>query len=222
MPTFNRLDYLKPCFDTVNTTVLLNNTFAKFNIVDDASNDETKQFITQYNFTCFSEVNKDFLAVKSEGVCELNLLKWWAIDFDNNYDLFCVLDSDTIVNKEWLIKIQTLYNEQKQNYRYLIVSSFDTKNHKIISKHPGFVRKKSIGGINMLFDRKTFMDIVKPCLNVSPVSWDWQVVNKINQVSNSAMLVTTPSYINHLGKISVARDSTIYTFFDEATNFIEI
>lgn len=220
MPTFNRLEYLTLCLESLKNTIKPNNIFVNFHIIDDASNEDTKKFINNYDITCFDKFNKHLLEIKSEGVCELNLLKCWDINHKENYDYYCVLDSDTLVNKNWLIKLCDLHNNYSHSYNHLIVSAFDTKNHPTHKKLINCVEKKSIGGVNMFFNKKTYEEIVRPCLNVSSVSWDWQVVNKIQNTKGCLFLVTTPSYIDHIGKISTARDSNIYTFFDQAKNFI--
>jgi len=98
-----------------------------------------------------------------------------------------------------------------------IITPFDTHSHKRKRVFDDYVVKDTIGGICMLFDRNMFKNVVEPSLFPSS-AWDWEVCEKIKKYGK--FYCTNPSYIEHIGKISSARDSNLIPLFDKAVNFI--
>lgn len=103
----------------------------------------------------------------------------------------CILDSDTLVKPSWLTTELALYQEL-ENEEPLIVTGFNTINHQVIKSNKRFHQKRSLGGINMFFNRNTFMKIFTPL----PAYWDECVVTRMNTYR---IICTRPSLVQHTG-----------------------
>jgi GT2 family glycosyltransferase len=220
IPTINRFDYLEKCLISLQKTIKPKDIFVHLTIIDDASDDQrVVDFIKNYEINFVDKFDKIFKETRTPGLCETNLKKIWSKHYDDGYDLFLNLDPDAIFNPNWLNKLIELHFLIRNKQKYNIVTPFDTsshKKHKQNSKY--FFQKKTIGGICTLFNRETYKFIVEPCLFPSG-SWDWQVCEKM--IKNNGSFYCTPvSYIEHIGKISSARDSNLIPLFDKAINFI--
>ena len=115
-----------------------------------------------------------------------------------------ILDSDTLVNRLWLPKLMSIYTKVKEGShrnKPLIVSGFNTFNHPIcgLEEDKDFYYKKSMGGINMLFDELTYRKIFIPLHGY----WDDRVVEKINKVSPRSLLCSRPSVVQHTGIMGI-------------------
>jgi GT2 family glycosyltransferase len=210
IPTINRFEYLEPCFISLTKTIKPDNIFINLTIIDDASTDENViNFIKKYEPAFADKVNKIFKITRTPGLCETNLKEIWSKDYDEGYDLFCNLDPDAIFNPNWLIKLIELHTKVGN-----IVTPFDTHSHGRRRIFDNYVEKNTIGGICMLFDRNIYKTIVEPCLFPSS-AWDWEVCRRFKN-----FYCTNPSYIEHIGKMSSARDSNLIPLFDKAINFI--
>ena len=87
-------------------------------------------------------------------------------------------------------------------YKNAIVSGFNTLSkdpiqqtvrHPILEEFDDHYKKKSIGGINMVFSKEVYIEKVKPSLQKAG-HWDWNVCR-----SGVDFYVTKPSVIQHIG-----------------------
>lgn len=219
IPTINRFEYLEKCFISLQKTIKPKDIFINLTIIDDASDDKNViDFIKNYNVNFVDKFDKIFKESRTPGLCETNLKEIWSKHYDDEYDLFCNLDPDAIFNPNWLVKLIELYFLIKNKSKYNIVTPFDTISHRKYETNSKYISKKTIGGICTLFDRITYKSIIEPCLFPSG-SWDWEVCDKMKK-NNSLFYCTPVSYIEHIGKISSARDSNLIPLFDRAINFI--
>lgn len=210
IPTINRYDYLNQCLVSLNKTIKPKDVFVHLTIIDDASDDEnTKNYIKNYNCLFADKIDKIYKQTRTNGLCETNLKEIWSKHYDEGYDLFCNMDPDAIVNKNWLVKLIELHTKVGN-----IVTPFDTIAHKRKEIFNDYVSKSTVGGICLLFDRNVYKNIIESCLFPSS-AWDWEVCKKFKN-----FYCTNPSYIEHIGKMSSARDSNLIPLFDKAINFI--
>ena len=109
------------------------------------------------------------------------------------------LDSDTIVKKEWIPILNELYEKINKEHKYFIVSGFNSTRHSehfIKQTYSNYYIKNGIGGINMLFSKDTYLDIIKDTLY--NVCWDNIVIDKLRKY-NGAIACSKPSVIEHIG-----------------------
>lgn len=219
IPTINRFEYLETCLNSLNNTIKPDNVFIHLTIIDDNSDDKNViQFIEKYLPNFADKIDKVYKTERTLGLCETNLKEIWSKHYLQGYELFCNIDPDAIVNKNWLIHIIELYNIVKPKNLYPIITPFHTHSHGIHSSCKDFITKTSTGGICWLFDRETYTFIIEK--NLYPSSaWDWNVCSEM-QKHNQLFFCTPNSYIEHIGKMSSARDSNLIPLFDKAINFI--
>ena len=92
-----------------------------------------------------------------------------------------------------LLLLQDKYPEQ-----FTIVTGFNTDiNHLIIEEKNDHYIKNSMGGINMLFTKDTYINIIRPTLNT--LQWDCDVCSVLKK-ENGLLLCTKPSVIDHIGE----------------------
>lgn len=111
-------------------------------------------------------------------------------------DYFCILDSDTVMQPDWLEKLCAVHSYWTQTmHSPAIVSGFNTLNHpNLRSEYKHFVHKASLGGISMLFTPALYEEIFLPIGN----EWDTDVVARMKK-KGYEMLCTKPSVIQHIG-----------------------
>lgn len=215
IPTINRYEYLEPFLISLNKTIKPKDIFIELTFIDDASDDKRViDYITQYECKFSDKINKIYKNIRTPGLCETNLKKIWSKNYNEGFNLFCNLDPDILFNRNWLIKLLELYSQFGSTGIY---TPFNTASHPISKKFNTYCIKNSIGGICMLFDREIYKKVIEPCLFPSS-AWDWEVCKKIK--GNGTFYCTIPSYIEHIGKNSSARDSNKIPLFDRAIDFI--
>ncbi|MGB0383260.1 MAG: glycosyltransferase family 2 protein [Ardenticatenaceae bacterium] len=194
MTTYNRPDYLERCLaslaqSTLSQTLLL--------LVDDASDDErTLEMIRAFNPPNIP-VLKAFREQKEGCAMYENLRYGWEwLREQYNCTYLSNLDPDTIVRKEWLVKIHALYERQRANGP-LIVTGFNAHQHPILATTRQYYHKKSLGGLNLFFDVSLYEQIVRPSL--VGIDWDWRVVAAMDK-EKYRILCTRPSVIQHIGR----------------------
>lgn len=191
--TYNRPEYLKRTLDSLKLANLHN---AELIIVDDHStNIETVRLINGYRVIR----NKRTLSIRHS----------LQIGFDYLINLKCDvilnIDSDVIVRSDFLTKLIELHKLFPEN----IVSGFNTLTkgrngkvrHEIKSKGNGYITKHSIGGINMLISKQTYLNIIRPALIESQQTkdhWD-KIACRISLEQGKEIIVSSPSVIQHIG-----------------------
>ena len=70
----------------------------------------------------------------------------------------------------------------------------------MIKQYPSFYIKRSLGGINMYFNKILYLNHIRRILLSSKKNygWDWKVVTFANN-NNIGLVTTKPSVIQHIG-----------------------
>lgn len=98
------------------------------------------------------------------------------------------LDADIIVKKDFLIKLKTAFD----SLTFDILTGYNSKSHTTVKQGDGYVQKKTLGGINMVFSPRTYRDIVIHCLR--DTKFDWYVSACVDKI-----IALSPSVIQHIG-----------------------
>ncbi len=115
--------------------------------------------------------------------------------------LLMSLDSDTLVKRGWVKRVVDVYDQNRLTVDSpMLVTGFHSPNHRTLGTKSTFRVKKSMGGLNMLFDLETWKDHVEPCL--INLQWDSELCRKVNDVGG-IMLATRPSVVQHIGRFGV-------------------
>jgi len=206
----NRPEYVKKSLESLKKTVL-NDIYIC--IIDDKSdNKETIELIK--NFHIDNVKIEKIYSDKNEGIGK-TLIKAFDI-LSPKCEYLIILDSDTLLNKKWLIKLQDSYDAAvKSDLKYPnhIVTGFNCQQscgHKTVKEYDNFIVKKTIGGINMFFKKELYHEIFKGCLQGD--SWDWCVCEKM-----PGFIATKPSVVQHIGKNGMFSSGERY---DNAEDFI--
>jgi glycosyltransferase involved in cell wall biosynthesis len=125
-----------------------------------------------------------------------NLRNAWEVLIARGCDVLCNVDADAKMKRTWLGTLLKLYQRFPNN----IISGFNTSNHPHYQKEKGFVRKKTIGGINLMFSVETYYKLVRHSTS-NGLSWDWTLCDAAQAVKCD-FIVSTPSVVQHLGIIS--------------------
>lgn len=195
--TYNRPEYLRQCLESVAAADIPEGVYLVPVIVDDASTDmQTRELIfnSNYNIICKAE-NKSIKDSMLQG-CD------WIID---KVDLIINLDGDAIVRKDFL----SVLLELKRTFPDNIITGFNclTKNrdgserHKVLTRGVGFNTKKSVGGINMVFDKRQYKDWIRPalveCLQTQG-NWDHKACLR-SEAAGFPIVCAVPSVVQHIG-----------------------
>jgi hypothetical protein len=192
MTVFDRPEYVEKSLSSLANTTFPKGTVTTIVIVNDNSTDKKIDKILK-NFNIHG-VNK-VIFNNEENIRTWNcLIKGFDYLYNKNVDVMMSLDSDAIVKKDWLVKVLDLHKKFPET----IVSGFNANSHKASSEIDTYYVKKTIGGINMVFNWGTYLDIIRTNLVSGLASWDWKVCDYINR-SNMSFYVTKPSVIQHIG-----------------------
>jgi LmbE family N-acetylglucosaminyl deacetylase len=166
------------------------------------------------------DVNDDHIAVHAliKKFTILNLIKVFKNKHGNMHDSiltgwdmiypFCdfliTLDSDTIMRKDWISKIDDAYHAMKNDYKgnqFILSSGFntETEHHCIIEKREKYNLKNSIGGCNMFFHKNIYPDYIRKTL--ISYKWDTNLISYIQELGG-VIGTTNPSVIQHIGEVS--------------------
>lgn len=181
------------------------------------------------------DVNEDHNAVHSliKNFKIPNLIKVFKTRHGNMFDSiltgwdmiypFCdhliTLDSDTIMRKDWISKIdgsfQAMKNDNPGN-PFVLASGFntETERHRIIERRSQYILKNSVGGCNMFFHKEIYPDYIRKTL--ISYKWDSNIVSYIQQLGG-IIGTTTPSVIQHIGEVSSGhRDDPADSSYDKS------
>jgi glycosyltransferase involved in cell wall biosynthesis len=208
MTTHNRIDYLRKTIESIKNSVFPE--CCHLLIYDDGSNQETKDYIHSIKLNIdttkiYGNINH---GVEHGLKVGLNYFKQF------NYDLYCIIDSDVLFNKYWLVRILELYKRSaKCEYIYSGFNANNSNRHKAVYEGRDFYIKNTIGGLNMFFDNSN-CDSVMDSLNHKG-RWDWQLCKEYGKL-NKVFIITKPSVLQHIGI-----DSSInHLAADVATDFV--
>ena len=181
------------------------------------------------------DVNEDHIAVHAliKNFKIPNLIKVFKTHHGNMFDSiltgwdmiypFCdhliTLDSDTIMRKDWISKIDTSFQAMKNDYPgnlFVLASGFntETERHSIIERRSQYILKNSIGGCNMFFHKNIYPDYIRKTL-ISH-KWDSNIITYIQELGG-IIGTTTPSVIQHIGEVSSGhRNDLVDSSYDKS------
>ena len=119
-------------------------------------------------------------------------------------DHLITLDSDTIMRKDWISKIDASFYAMKKDYPrklFVLASGFnaETERHSVIERRSQYILKNSIGGCNMFFHKDIYPDYIRKTL--ISYKWDSNIISYIQELSG-IIGTTNPSVIQHIGEVS--------------------
>jgi glycosyltransferase involved in cell wall biosynthesis len=221
--TYNRPQYLRQCFESIKRADL--SQISTVWIVDDYSSDnQTLKLIQEFELSGI-EVVKAFS--RENRTVKGSLLFALEKMFDG-CDMVINLDGDAIVKPNFVGALVDLKNKRPLS----IVTGFNctTRNrngsirHEIVEAYDDFNLKKSVGGINMLFDKSQYEKYVRPalaeCLTYGG-NWDHKTCIRLN-LDGHLVACTVPSVVQHIGIESSMGHSAGGEPPDVADDFIDI
>lgn len=204
---FNRPEYLTQTLQNLQEKQFGDGLNIELVIIDDCGGEEAESLIDSFH-------RHDVLVMrirlpKNSGIAKV-LSFGWKLLSQRGCDYLCNLDSDVILKDNWLQTLYTTYQEASDllNRPNLILTGFNTKNHRIKMKYPSFYIKKSLGGINLFFPTEMYHKCVSEALKQGN-QWDWTLVTlaKLNRIP---LICTKPSVIQHIGINSSIEDRDGY------------
>jgi len=191
IPIYNRPRYVAQCFASLLKLTTKPDLIV---LVDDASNDETKDLI---GTTWYGNKNHVWIPNKTNQGVRKSLEIGIDYAFSKGCDIVINLDSDAIVKPNLIEKLTYLHSRQGNNQQ--IVSGFNCHNDKnpIIYSCPSYVEKPHANGINMCFNRSQYEKYIKPSL-LKEGNWDYNT-SLACQKDNLPFIITTPSVVQHIG-----------------------
>lgn len=198
--SYNRFSYLKTTLESFKKTIFLPNTVVI--ITDDASTDPDvitylqKYTIENSNVTLKKNFNKVNLGSKENYHKSLLTFLSEEIDFIIN------LDSDTLFNKEWMVKNDEIIKKFGTD---IISSSFCCKyhhgnpNNKLELLEENFFERDTLNGLGVCFPIYILQDFLKP----TSKHFDEYLCKELKQKYNMRCICTKDSYMQHIGLFGV-------------------
>lgn len=185
--TYNRVDYLTECLDSLKKLKELPDLFI---VVDDNSNDETRAVLNNIRI---DTMQYHLYKQERKGIKD-SLLKGFSIAFDRGADFAINLDSDAIVKPEFITRLKNL----KKRFPDRIVSGFNCNHpvNPVLFSGDDYVERAHCNGINMGIDSVQFENIVKKSLNKPVGNWDF------DSTHNKPFIIAKPSVVQHIGMVS--------------------
>lgn len=202
IPTYNRPEYLKKCFNSLKKTFLKKDTLIY--IIDDGSTDnKTIELIKKFNKKNCKI--KRVLKEENTGIQD-SLLNSLEYCFDNEYDYVIILNSDIIVNN-YFYDMMVYYKELFPNN---IISGFNTltlgesgnERHPIVYDGKFYVKKKTCGAPCLGLDKKLYENYFKGTLieykKKRRSAYDTAVTRKASN-DGCEIICVVPSVVEHIG-----------------------
>ena len=104
-----------------------------------------------------------------------------------------MLDSDTIVKKNWLLVLCSLYAKQMDKPNILL-SGFNSLRKKNLKETADYCQKADIGGVSLFFSTDLYKKLFLPLQR----SWDELLVLRMSH-RGYRILATKPSVVQHTG-----------------------
>lgn len=219
---YNRPEYLNQCLASIAAADLsLVNTIL---IVDDCSdNPETRRLIDEFELKgveVIKSFSKENRSIKGSLLFGCNLLY-------PTTDIFINLDSDAIIRKDFFTRLLSL----KETFPGNLVTGFNclTRNkdgsgrHHILSEGENYNLKKTVGGLNMVFNQSQYLEWVKPALEKclkQGGNWDFETCMIAYNGYGKEVVCAVPSVCQHIGIQSSMGHSAGGEPPDIATDFV--
>ena len=156
--TCNDLQLLKPCFNSLFESDLMNYDF-KFFIIDNGSNQELKNFLSEIKYPKWIKFN-----TKNEGIVIPRIEIYNEIK-NENFDYMIEIHADMLFPKLWISGLLDAFDEQTA-----IVQPFILVNHN---------RTIEVDDMNLLIERHKSNEIYENVRQVYPQILNLSIINKI-------------------------------------------
>ena len=231
--TYNRPEYLEKMFFYFKKTNFLDNTIIK--ITDDFSDDKrTTDLVNDFELDNKNYKVKKYFNPFNFGA-KLNYLRSVQRFWDEDVDYVVNLDSDAIVNKNWLIEINKMNNIFGPNVLSSVFycdNSFGDvtigKNtHEPVNKDffkkientNEYYKTKTLNGICLSFPKFIIKDLFD---ETHARHFDGLVSHDLKIKYNLQSICTSKSYVEHIGEYGVNSNINFPTTVDKATNFVGV
>lgn len=198
---YNRPQYLKECLESVKAADL--SQVKTILIVDDASFDtETLHLIEQFDvpgvelIKAFSKENR---SIKGSLLFGFDILL-------NTCEVVTNLDSDAIITHDCFNKLLLLHDRfpfhLKTGFNCRTKNRNGSERHIVLEEGSGYNTKKSVGGISMMFEKITYLQVVKPALQKclkSGGNWDHTACIGSFNGYDRPIICCVPSVVQHIG-----------------------
>lgn len=199
--TYNRPEYLRECLESLQRTRLPSGT--AIYIVDDAStNPETKRLI--HDFSIPDIVIGKFFKKENRSIKD-SLLFGCDLLWNGKVDLITNLDSDAVVSNnflETLLDLKIRFPEHLiTGFNCLTRNNDGSERHKVLMEGDGFNLKKSVGGLNMMFDEHQYNKWIRPTLEKAiqqNLNWDDHTC-RASMKDGKEIVCAVPSVCQHIG-----------------------
>jgi glycosyltransferase involved in cell wall biosynthesis len=213
---YNRKNLLLKCLRSlcnINTDML----FVHMIVHNDGGSDFDVQRLAE-DYKIINKNIHEVLFINSEVNLKVegSLLYCFDYLFDKGCELVCNLDGDAIVKENFLQEliytsritgsISTGFNTQSKH-------SNGNIRHLLIANYGRYGLKKTIGGINIMFNKDMYEKIVRPSLEGGS-DWDWRMCSIVN-FYNQDFGVTLPSVVQHLGQESTFANGHEYDIAED-------
>lgn len=203
--TYNRPEYLEKFFNSLKRADIPEGT--PIMIVDDKSTDpKTMQLIKAVEFPTgskwiYQNEKNSRIAYSLKFGCNQLFEK-------HGCDVVMNLDSDAIVRNDFvdvLMKLHERFNDQIiTGFNCLTKNADGSERHKILSTGEGYNTKKSVGGINMVFNKTVYEKYILPALETNlSKGGNWDHMACINSEKDKKPIIcSVPSVVQHIGVVS--------------------
>ena len=125
-----------------------------------------------------------------------------------NCEYLCCLDPDTMVKKNWLMRLREVQCEieQTMGHRNNLLTGFNAHQHPIVETAGNYYVKASVGGINLFFPGALY-PILRPAL--TGIFWDYDFGHRIDLMKGKLFCVR-PSVIQHIGRRGIWSNEEAY------------
>ena len=195
IPFYERYNYAERMLSYIKHTDI-QGIHVVFCLVDDGSQEEKiKQLIRDFYIEGVPIIK--VMKPENKGIFD-SLRTGWDLLEHHGCTYLCNIDSDTIVKAKWLKTVWHTY-EKTAHEGARIVTGYNSSFHSIERRHEDYCIKKSIGGLNMFFDREVYHLVVR---NSDSACWD-DTACHLSHKTGTKLIATLPSVIQHIGVCGV-------------------
>ena len=193
--SYNRPEYLEKTLQSLDQSDVYK--CSKKIIYDDCSDDKkTLEILNKYN-------KKYRIIYNDKNLKQKSMVKFLELIETNHkdYDLICYLDNDAEVKPNFMEILLNTYRIILKNEKLpvdkVLVTGFNYEDHHPVEKrYKYYLKKQSIGGINMVF-HKRLLGKVKKWWDIGE---DWGIVNEFKK-EGGLLFSTNGSCIQHIGVV---------------------
>lgn len=198
IPTYNRPEYLKQCFESLKNTHIDKNTLIY--IIDDASTDNKTVKLIKVFDKKGCEIKREFKKVNSGKYP--SLIKMYDYCFRNGFDYVISIDSDIIFNN-YFFDLMIYYKEMFPNKIISGINSFThsekgTPRHPVIFDGNWYKEKKTCSGQCFGIDQQIYESYFKPTLEAQ-IKKKKLCYDTIASSKSEGVVCTVPSVAEHIG-----------------------